>query len=245
MSTFVFFATNATPIFPPPLHINYLLAQPFVSFLAILPTTKATYALIASPIVPSSPIMWFLMKPRFPFLRIPIHPHQRPSTSSMITLTRLQLLLDCRPCLLFQVLVWRCHPHRWLPHRLCHLLHQRRRFGHLSRWLALSARRQARYRHLPRCSSLLSGWLVSQAHRLATLPPGPPAVPDVHGTTAHAGRFYGWVYSRRPPTAPAPPTTTATAPPPHSCWCNSCRFGGQPPQNDDPWQEWSLISRSF
>jgi hypothetical protein len=95
------------------------------------------------------------MKPRFPFPRIPIHPHLRPSPSSMITLTRLQLLLGCRLCLLSQVLVWRCHPHRWLPHRLSHLLHQRpgpsrpthRCFSHLQRWLALLASGQARYRH--------------------------------------------------------------------------------------------------
>jgi hypothetical protein len=151
MSTFVFLAANATPIFLPPLHINYLLAQPLMSSLAILPTTKATYALIANPIVPSFPVMCFLMKPHFPFLRIPIHPHQRPLTSSMITLTRLQLLLDCRLCLLFRYSYGATTPppHRWLPHRLCHPLHQRRRFSHLPCWLALSPHRQGWYRHLP------------------------------------------------------------------------------------------------
>jgi hypothetical protein len=53
----------------------------------------------------------------------------------------------------------------------------------------------------------------------ATLPPGPPAVPDVHGTTTPVGRFCGRVYSHRPPTAiaPAPPPTTATAPPIPAC----------------------------
>jgi hypothetical protein len=141
MTTFAFLAANATPTFLPPLHINYPLAQPFVSSLAIPPTTKATYALIANPIVPLSPVMWFLMKPCFPFLRIPIHPHQWPSTFLMITLTRLQLLLDCRPCLLFQVLVWHYHPHWWLLRLLCHPLLQRWHFSHLPRWLAPSALR--------------------------------------------------------------------------------------------------------
>jgi hypothetical protein len=49
----------------------------------------------------------------------------------------------------------------------------------------------------------------------ATLPPGSPTVPDVHGTTAPVDRLCGRAYSRRPSaaTAPAPPPTTATAPP--------------------------------
>ena len=125
-----------------------------MSSLAIPPTTKATYALIATPIAPLSPVMWFLMKPRFPFLRLPIHPHQRPSISLTITLTRLQLLLDCRPYLLFQVLVCHHHPHRWPLRRLCPSSPQRWHFSHLPRQL-----------DLPRCPSLLPGWLVSQAHR--------------------------------------------------------------------------------
>jgi hypothetical protein len=163
MSTFVFLAANATPIFPPPLHINYLLAQPFVSSLAILPTTKATYALIANPIVPSSPVMWFFMKPRFPFPRIPIHPQQWPSTlddhSNPITapfgllpvssFSGTRMALPPPPVASSPVV-------RPAPSEAS---------LHLPRWLALSVHRQGWYRHLPRCYSLLTGWLVSQAHR--------------------------------------------------------------------------------
>jgi hypothetical protein len=215
MSTFVFLAANATPIFLPPLHINYLLAQPLMSSLAILPTTKATYALIANPIVPSFPVMCFLMKPHFPFPRIPIHPHQRPSTSSMITLTRLQLLLDFRLCLLFRYSYGATPPP---PVASSPVVPPAASEATLQPPAVLAGPIAPSSGLVPPSAPMIQSpdWMVGipGASSPATLPPGSPAVPDVHGTTAPADRFCGRVYSSRPPTttAPAPPPTTATTP---------------------------------
>jgi hypothetical protein len=49
MSTFVFLVENVILIFPLPLHINFPLAQPFVSFSVIPLTTKGIFALIVTP----------------------------------------------------------------------------------------------------------------------------------------------------------------------------------------------------
>jgi hypothetical protein len=102
----------------------------------------------------------------------------------------------------------------------------------------------------PRCCSLLSAWLVSQAHRhqqhyylghLLDLLQPPPSMEQRPLLVVSAGGCTPFArlllllqrLLRRLPLHP------------HSCWCSSYQSGGQPPQNDDPWQEWSSVSSSI